>query len=110
MIKICIVCGKEFESEHGTVTCSDYCHLENIRRNQYRHDLIRKGILKREKKKCPVCGKNFTCNRNNIVYCSKSCREDATKKRRRDYFATYYEKNREKIISNVKKNKKLKNK
>lgn len=108
MIKKCVICGKEFESKHGIITCSYHCHLENVKRNQYKQDLIRKGILKREKKKCPVCGKMFICNRNNIVYCSKKCREDATKKRRRDYFATYYEKNREKIISNIKKNRKNK--
>ncbi|WP_305118437.1 hypothetical protein [Thomasclavelia cocleata] len=100
--------GKNFNSRNGKITCSDYCYSENIKRNQDKQDLIRKGTLEREKRKCLVCGKCFICNKYNRVYCSKKCREDATKKRRLDYFNCYYKENKEKKISNVKKRKKNK--
>ena len=62
--------------------------------------MIGQNKLKREHKKCPVCGKEFEINKSHLVYCSAECREVATKDKKKKYFKNYYSENRDKIIEN----------
>lgn len=76
--------------------CYEIRNKERLEKNE----LIRQNKLKREHKKCPVCGKKFEINKSHLVYCSAECREVATKDKKKKYFKNYYSENRDKIIEN----------
>ena len=76
--------------------CYEIRNKERLDKNE----LIRQNKLKREHKKCPVCGKKFEINKSHLVYCSAECREVATKDKKKKYFKNYYSENRDKIIEN----------
>ena len=92
---ICLTCGKTFESANYQLE-KPYCD-ECINANKFKHKCVQCGkefiddkrytqlcdICKaknRESKKvyytkiCPVCSKEFTTNKNNVVYCSDECK------------------------------------
>ena len=106
MKKICVICGKEFNSKNGITTCSDMCYEIKTKKALRKNELIRQNKLKREHRKCPVCGKKFEVNRSHLVYCSAECREISTKEKKKEYFKNYYVDNRDKIIEKVKNNRK----
>lgn len=106
MLKKCVVCGKEFNSKNGIITCSDECYEIRNKERLTKNELIRQNKLRREYKNCPVCSKKFEVNKNHLVYCSRECREIATKEKKNKYFKQYYSENRERIIENNSNNQK----
>jgi len=73
--KICIVCGKEYETGNKNfwwqLTCSKTCSSKNdtMRATQKRRELHRDVYLD-----CRYCGENFLARTSFQVYCSKTCR------------------------------------
>ncbi|WP_279161114.1 hypothetical protein [Thomasclavelia cocleata] len=106
MKKNCVICGKEFNSKNGIITCSDECYETRNKERLEKNELIRQNKLEREHKKCPICGKKFEVNKKHLVYCSTECREIATKEKKKKYFKNYYEDNKDEIIERVMRNKK----
>lgn len=103
---ICLTCGKTFESANYQLT-KPYCD-ECVNANKFKHKCIQCGekfiddkrytqlcdICKaknRESKKvyytkiCPVCSKEFTTNKNNIVYCSDECKHTNNNIKAKEY-------------------------
>ena len=64
----------KFNSKNGIITCSDMCYEIRNKERLEKNELIRQNKLKREHKKCPVCGKKFEINKSHLVYCSAECR------------------------------------
>lgn len=108
MLKKCVICGKEFNSKNGIITCSYQCYEIRYKKCLEKNELIRQNKLKREHKNCPVCNKNFEVNKSHLVYCSAKCRTVATKEKKKKYFKKYYEENKKKIIKNNSLNQKKK--
>lgn len=95
MQKKCTICGKMFESKHGTEICSEACRVErkriqdiksNARRRAHESDIP-------VTKDCPICGRQFETIRNK--YCSKECAEFARRKGIRAYDRWYHRKEKE---------------
>lgn len=79
ILKMCVICDKEFETSGSKNTCSDKCSLERRRQTQRNYILKNEGLKQKTKKedvisKCSTCGKEFIKTRGNI-FCSKECRE-----------------------------------
>lgn len=105
MKRKCVICGKEFNSKNGIITCSHECYLLRIREHNTKSNFVRYGGEKTIKK-CPVCEKIFSVSKKHHVYCSAECRKIATKEKKKKYFKNYYEDNKDKIIEQVMRNKK----
>jgi hypothetical protein len=72
MIKKCLYCEKEFESDNMQKThCSPSCAHKNYHRRTYAYAPIGKKFIK-----CKQCGKEFEVNMSGkvSVYCSRSCK------------------------------------
>lgn len=83
MLKKCVVCGKEFNSKKGVITCSHECYL--VKKSEYntKSNFVRYSGEKTTKK-CPICGKIFSVSKKHLVYCSAECREIATKEKKKN--------------------------
>lgn len=90
-IKICPVCGKEFESKPRQKYCSLECRQKSINDNkkEFYKDYYKKNgdkykksqkLPKEETEKiCPICGKTFTTSDRRQKYCSPECRYEKEK-------------------------------
>ncbi|WP_279006173.1 hypothetical protein [Thomasclavelia cocleata] len=105
MLKKCVICGKEFNSKNGVITCSHECYLVRKRELDTRGNFVRYNGEKTTKK-CPVCSKVFSVSKKHLVYCSSKCRKIATREKKKKYFKNYYEDNKDEIIERVMRNKK----
>lgn len=84
MLKICEVCGKEFETKQGSTCCSNKCHQKRWR--------INNGIgIIRENRKCIICGTEFKPYREGHVCCSKKCSQKRNKEIQRKNYAEHEE-------------------
>lgn len=106
--KKCKICGSEFISYHGKVTCSEVCRQEHVRQQNAEANARRKNKLCGipQTKECPICGKIFTSVRRK--YCGDACYEKAVKIFQKQNSAEYYERNRKEVIERTKKNRKAK--
>lgn len=93
MEKKCIICGKRFETKGSRKTCSDECSKENQRkktrelnkRRVERERAARLQEMRKNPRKCPVCGK-VVLRGGNATYCSSACQyENALKRSRAAY-------------------------
>lgn len=93
MKKICVICGRTFDSHYGSEVCSQNCFTIRKRINDENSNLRRKNhesntpILK----KCPVCGQDFEGLRNK--YCSKKCAQIMRSTNIKIYNKYYYKNN-----------------
>lgn len=100
MKKICIICGRTFDSHYGSEVCSQNCFTIRKRINDENSNLRRKNhesntpILK----KCPVCGQDFEGLRNK--YCSKKCAQIMRSTNIKIYNKYYYKNNLKELIKN----------
>ena len=108
-IRVCTICGTEFESRNGNQVCSEVCRLErkkiqDMKGNRRRREGISNSP---ETIKCPICGKNFEALPNRI-YCSKECYLESKRKMDKENFEIYYSNPewRRSHIEKVKSNKK----
>lgn len=90
-IRICTICGTEFESRNGKQVCSESCRLErkklqDAKGNQRRREGL-SNIL--EIMRCPMCGKSFEACPNR-VYCSKECYFVSKKEMDKKNYKMYY--------------------
>ena len=69
MLRICEVCGKEFESKVSAECCSKNCYARRWRKNNPREKTVKKIG------KCIICGKEFEQKRETHLCCSKKCRK-----------------------------------
>lgn len=108
-IRICTICGAEFESRNGNQVCSDSCRLERKRLQDAKGNQRRKkGISNSlETKQCPICGKSFEALPNRI-YCSQKCYWESKEKADKENYKIYYSNPewRRNHIEKVKSNKK----
>lgn len=90
-IRICTICGQEFESHNGILVCSEECKAERKRQQDQRGNYRRYNKLSNvpETKKCPICGKKFEALPH-VKYCGKECYEVAQKEKSKENFASYY--------------------
>lgn len=106
-IRICQICGKQFESCNGRLVCSEECRLERKRQQDRKGNYRRYNGLSNVpvEKICPVCGEKFEAL-NNVKYCSLSCSETARRKMQKENFQEYYNvpENKKNIIERAKKN------
>lgn len=80
MIKICEVCGKEFDAKKPTTkTCSTKC----VRVLQAAGAEKALEKLVNEIRVCPYCGKEFNPRHNRQKYCSSECQMTANLENRR---------------------------
>ena len=68
MIKKCLWCGKEFQTNHPLVK---YCSLECRWKHYYQLKQDKKKVIE---KKCIVCWKIFNTKNKNKIVCSNQCR------------------------------------
>lgn len=68
MIKICVWCSKEFETEfHRTRYCSDDCRIAAYQSKRAKDTTT-------IKLKCPTCGRTFAAPHTRRKYCSPECK------------------------------------
>lgn len=99
MLKICKICGREFETARAwQVVCSDECfHEKELRRKKKCRELAKKQggadkpAVKRMAKPavCVVCGKEFQAEYRGQKYCSEECHSDPLAKSLRRFFLPY---------------------
>lgn len=96
-IKICIICGKAFQSNyHHKKCCSKECSTINNRRNTDKSNQRRINIVT---KTCKICGTEFTTSNSTRKYCSDACRVQRHKISNNRY---YYSKTKTPKIPKVK--------
>ena len=77
MLKPCIICGKEFETNYPhQVTCGGECRSEMARKKARERGRKRYQAKPKEKITCLLCGKEFQGHRGR-KYCSDKCRKKA---------------------------------
>lgn len=69
--KYCAECAAIVLAEHNREVSKQKYHENNLKEKQAEQ----KRELKRESTVCPACGKPFTPNRTNQMYCSAECRK-----------------------------------
>lgn len=75
--KICKICKKEFTTSHGgRVYCSEEC------RKKGHYEACKPKPLGRRVFKCEFCGNNFEADAKR-KFCTKECRENAERARKR---------------------------
>ena len=88
MIKVCAICGKEFEANHGRCKyCSDDCkriakhqnnrkwyqnHKEKHKEHNRKYRQVRR---KNMIKVCDICGSKFETPNSRRKYCSDDCKK-----------------------------------
>lgn len=90
-IRVCTICGAEFESRNGNQVCSEPCRLERKRLQDAKGNKRRKEGTSNslEVKQCPICGKDFDALPNRI-YCSKECYWKSKNAADKENFKGYY--------------------
>ncbi|MBR1730456.1 MAG: hypothetical protein IJ728_13145 [Selenomonadaceae bacterium] len=78
---VCPICGKSFQTFHGSKYCSQDCKKEASKKAankcyQKKHNVTSYTKI------CPVCGKEFTTNFKTKIYCSISCKKQAVSERK----------------------------
>lgn len=71
-IRNCMICGKEFESNHHTKSCCSIECSETHKRN-YLKDYDRRRSVVPASATCIFCGKEFKPPQKESKYCSRSC-------------------------------------
>ena len=90
MLKVCEVCGKEFETENeNKVCCNKLCASTRWRRMH--PEKCRKNI-EPNIGKCIICGKDFEKKRKDHKCCSEECRNEYEKKKVKERYERYKEK------------------
>ena len=92
MRKICIVCGREYETNFPqSKCCSDMCRDEHKRRyaldyvNKHKPEAHEKKHYTLEPRLCVVCGKEYTPKAGNQKYCSDKCSYEHRKPKTLEY-------------------------
>lgn len=76
IMKICPICGKEFESSDSRQKyCSEKCYLDSVKKWYHAH----KTLKKFNPIKCSICGKEFTPKTRINIYCSPECKHEAAR-------------------------------
>ena len=97
--KYCAECAAMALAEHNREVSQQRYHENNLKEKQAEQ----KRELKRESTVCPACGKPFTPNRANQMYCSAECRKIGGKQNKRYTKSGLYASNSEpKLKSNNK--------
>lgn len=97
--KYCAECAGIALAEHNREVSQQRYHENNLKEKQAEQ----KRELKRESTVCPACGKPFTPNRANQMYCSAECRKIGGKQNKRYTKSGLYASNSEpKLKSNNK--------
>jgi hypothetical protein len=87
MIKICAICGKEFEVDDMDINrnrrkyCGEDCAIQAAYRRKRRYLLNGKNSYT---VKCDICGKVFTTCYSQKTTCSTECREERVKRNSRE--------------------------
>lgn len=76
--KYCSECAEIALAEHNREVSKRKYHENNL----YEKQAEQKKALKQDSTICPACGKQFTPNRINQIYCSSECRKIGGKKNR----------------------------
>ena len=71
---ICKGCGREF---YTNIETKKYCLYGLCGNRGYQKELSQKRLEARKDRVCKVCGKVFTPQRSDGVYCSNACRQKA---------------------------------
>ena len=83
-IKTCPTCGKSFVAKcNKQIFCSDECRIKasKISESSKQAVQVSKPVCSAPvTKKCQVCGKEFTTNRNAAKYCSDECRAEQARR------------------------------
>lgn len=84
MIKVCPICGKEFEiSTNRKKCCSPRCYKKYEKEQHKRwYEKNKDDYNKRRrfgehceyKRTCPICGKRLISSQPNAIFCSVECR------------------------------------
>ena len=81
MLKKCIVCGNEFETDkNAQKTCSKQCSIK-------RKSITDKNKIKGFELACKYCNKKFIGNKG-TKFCSKECRSNNLKEKKKEYICT----------------------
>lgn len=97
--KYCAECAAIVLAEHNREVSQQRYHENSLKEKQAEQ----KRELKRESTVCPACGKPFTPNRSNQMYCSAECRKIGGKQNKRYIKSGLYASNSEpKLKSNNK--------
>ena len=81
MMKICKICGKEFETRNSRqLCCSKECSKQNRRNIVHEHY---KPVPRFVQKTCPVCGTVFQTDEHQRVFCSAQCQKKQYKKQKK---------------------------
>ena len=100
--KICAYCGKEFmvdEHRSGEMR-RKYCSLDcsfqmDNKRDREKRRREKTGEIVRYERLCLCCGKKFTTNKENKIYCNTGCQLKAKAEREKVYGSEYREKKRQ---------------
>lgn len=95
MIRVCIQCGKEFEPRNWRqMLCSAECQHRHRVEWDHAHYLKQKEAQRKQKRRCIVCGREFTLptRHQQRRTCSNACRYQ----RKLKYDAAYHRQRREK--------------
>ena len=80
MVKVCVMCGNEFETYHEKkIYCSYKCKdsASNIKAKTRR-----KTTEEDYKKTCPICGREFVAKTTNAIFCKdKECQLEVKRRR-----------------------------
>ena len=81
-MRICPVCGDEYDASDGRLYCSEHCRLVAKRhRDRYPvEDGVGGAPQTFGERECPVCHHTFTARSMSQVYCKSSCRAKAAKR------------------------------
>ena len=78
MTKVCVICGKEFETnKYNKKCCSPECTKENTRQLSkiYHKEYREKNKKEKVEVECVICGKKFIPKAVNGICCSSECRK-----------------------------------
>ena len=78
MTKVCVICGKEFETnKYNKKCCSPECTKENTRQLSkiYHREYRAKNKKEKVEVECVICGKKFVPKAANGICCSSECRK-----------------------------------
>lgn len=68
--KTCKYCGEEFECRNDVYYKREACYKEECKKKSHKEGLKKSAERRYEKRKCPICGKEFQPKTENQIYCS----------------------------------------